>query len=210
MILGNKAKEDFDPKEYDEHYAHHHFAPMSKYTDSDEVVARVAWVINQVKDVDKVLDLGCLDGYVLTTLAHKLGIGGVGVDLSSEGIDLAKRRTEGHGFDLEFHEQSIEDTDLGEKFKAIFLFEVIEHVKDPQKIYEVIDKHLHKDGSVYVTTPDYEGIYGDINDDPLHLRVYTHKDEDFESAISLSKEIGLDRVKYVSVVDNLIQLEYGW
>jgi 2-polyprenyl-3-methyl-5-hydroxy-6-metoxy-1,4-benzoquinol methylase len=210
-LTGFKTKDEFDFNEnYEDWYKGHRFGAMEDYLNSDQLIPRVKWILDGVEEGSTVLDLGCLDGFCLTTLANKKGITGEGVDLSKFGVGLARTRAAKHGFDLKFHNRAIEDLDLGKQFDYVLCCEVIEHVKDVDKLYEAIDKHLKPGGKVFMDTPDYDEPMGRTNPDPLHVRYYTHKlEHEADDAISLPKEIGEDRIIKVEVVDTLIQVEYG-
>lgn len=207
---GYRVKEEFGMDNYDEWYGDHAFGVMEDYLNADEHLPRIAWLCKTIEKGSTVLDLGCLDGFALMTLANKNDVTGVGVDLSRFGTTIAKMNAKKHGFDLKFHNRPIEGLDLDRKFDYVICAEVIEHVKDVDKLYEVIDNHLKDTGTVFMDTPDYDEPMGRANTDPLHIRYYTHKlEHEAKDAISLPKEIGVDRVKKVEVIDQLIHIEYG-
>lgn len=206
-ILG---KEDFGMDNYEEWYKAHRFGTMDDPLNADEHIDRAAWILSVVTQGSRVLDLGCLDGFMLATLANKRKITGVGVDLSKFGIGIARTTAAKYELPLEFHNRRIEGLDLGEKFDFIICSEVLEHVKEVDELYEAIDRHLAPNGTVLLDTPDYDTPMGRANPDPLHIRYYTHKlEHPAHDAISLPKEIGVDRIKRIEVVDQLIQVEYG-
>lgn len=210
LMIGKNQKEDFSLDNYEEWYSDHAFLPYEDYANADHNLKRVKWILDRVSDNSRVLDLGCLDGFTLLTLAAKKNVTGVGIDLSADGIALARNHAKDNGYDLQFHQQTIEETDLQEKFDYVICSEVIEHVKDVSKLYEVIDKHLKPNGRVLLDTPDYDTPMGRENPDPLHIRYYTHMlDHPAEDAISLPKEIGEERIINIGVEDSLIQVEYG-
>lgn len=209
-LAGFLPKDDFSLDNYEAWYKGHRFGTMDDPLNADEHIDRAKWILSRTKQGAKVLDLGCLDGFMLMTLAKKKDITGVGIDLSKFGIGIAKTNAAKYMFPLKFINRPIEGLDLGERFDVIICSEVIEHVKDVSRLYEVIDRHLASNGIVLMDTPDYDTPMGRANDDPLHIRYYTHKLEHPEpDAISLPKEIGVDRIRKIEVVDQLIQVEYG-
>lgn len=210
MKVGKLSKDSFSLDNYDEWYKDHAFGVQDNYAHADKSLERVAWIVSRVKPGSRVLDLGCLDGFTLITLAIKNKITGVGIDLSEMGISIAQSNSEDYDLPLKFIRQRIEDTDLKEKFDYVLCSEVLEHVKDVKELYRVIDMHLKPDGRVLLDTPDYDEPMGRANDDPLHIRYYTHrKDHPAEDAIDIAKEIGFERIIDMQVVDQLIQVEYG-
>jgi len=210
-MAGTRSKEDFKNDNYNDHYRNHKFEPIAESNNAHRILARVGWAMDFVEnnDVKTVLDLGCLDGYTLLTLAHHYGITGTGVDLSEEGIQIARERS---GEGLNFVNTSIEDylSSTDEKFDLIIMFEVIEHVLDPKDITDMMENLLAPGGSVMITTPDYDGAYGKANYDPLHVRIYTSKPNHFsKDAIPIESIIPKGKKgQELFVNDGLIQLRY--
>jgi 2-polyprenyl-3-methyl-5-hydroxy-6-metoxy-1,4-benzoquinol methylase len=180
-VIGNLDKSTFDPeKNYDEFYAGHKFEPMIEELSyvADEVVPRVAWAVDVAKDIGakSVLDLCCLDGFAALTLANRLRITATGIDLSAPGIKLAQERGQARNLPTGFHTMAVEDFVPGPTYDLVLLFEAIEHFTDVDKVMAVIKKSLNPGGTLLVSTPDAESKYGMGNDDPCHLRVYTHQE----------------------------------
>ena len=106
-----------------------------------------------------VLDLGCNDFWVgayLTTKGYRCD----GVELNWRSYELALDRAErfrngaepaviAQG-DLHHADRLLE----GRRYDAVSLFEVIEHVPDPEQTLAVCEKLLRPGGRVYVSTPD--------------------------------------------------------
>jgi 2-polyprenyl-3-methyl-5-hydroxy-6-metoxy-1,4-benzoquinol methylase len=99
------------------------------------------------------------------------------------------------------------------------MFEVIEHVKNPRVVLEMIDKVKTKGGTVLISTPDFEApTYGkDDEQNKCHIRLYTTAAEDYEAvnkygntrkATSLSKAIGEERIVDMGVYSELINVQY--
>lgn len=220
-------EKDFLEKDYDEFYESHFFAPVS---DDDAINAhrifpRVAWALDIAKEVKpkKILDLGCLEGYAALTLANHCDSveSAVGVDLSEDGIDLAIKR--GNRMDKpciflkDTLEHYLEETES--KFDLIMAFEVMEHVKDPELVFKLIDKVLAPGGTVLISTPDFEApTFGkDDEQNKCHVRLYTTEAEDYHAtnkygtsrkATSLSKQIGKERIVSMEVFSELIHARY--
>lgn len=218
---------DFPNKDYDEFYQDHFFQPVS---DEDAINAhrifpRVAWALDIAKEIKPktVLDLGCLEGYAVLTLAkHCPSVQqGEGVDLSEDGIRLAIERAEKHSLPCQFTQWPVEHYMDGcpYKFDLIMAFELMEHVKDPELVLKLIDKVLAPGGTVLISTPAFESpTYGkDDEQNKCHVRLYTLKDEDYEEAnkygnvrkaTSLPKQIGKERIISAEVFSELIHLRY--
>lgn len=221
---------DFDKYDYDEFYQHHYFQimPDKVALNAHEYFSRFGFVKDVAEEVgaERVLDLGCLEGMALLSLAKHVPTFkfGVGVDLSEDGIEVAKKRAVVEKLPVVFYQASLEyylegAIAKGEKFDFILSTEVMEHVNDPVLVFQLIDKVLAPGGTVVVSTPDFESpTYGkDDEKNKCHVRLYTTADEDYEAvnkyghtrtATSLSKQIGPERIVSMDVFDDLIHCRY--
>jgi 2-polyprenyl-3-methyl-5-hydroxy-6-metoxy-1,4-benzoquinol methylase len=225
--MGKFREKDFKIENYEEFYDDHHFAPLpdEEALNAHRIFPRVIWALDIAKEVGakRILDLGCLEGYaVLTILHHTNAESGVGVDLSAEGIALGNKRAKGFNLKAKFIKDSIEDfmsTYTGEKFDLIMAFEVMEHVKDPEEVFRLIDTVKTKDGTVLISTPDFEApTYGkDDEQNKCHIRLYTTADDDYTGvnkygntrlATSLTKQVGKERFISINVYSQLIHARY--
>jgi len=103
----------------------------------------------------RILDIGCGNGYVAGQLAQ-LGHDVVGVDVSTDGIELARSSHP----DVRFHacslyEDSFKDL-VGRSYDVAIAVEVIEHLYWPRVLLHRAYKALASGGRVIVTTP-YHG-----------------------------------------------------
>lgn len=230
MMVGDPKNHDtkFEMENYEEFYAHHNFEPIPEQlcTTVNEVIPRFGWAFDKVDNLQAktVLDLGCLDGSFLLSIGKQLGCVVTGVDLTEDGISIAKERAAKFGVEADFHQGFVEDwletfVKEGRKFDVVTFFEIIEHVEDVQKCLTLIDKVLAPGGSVLVSTPDFESpLFGaDDEVNKCHIRLYTTADEDYErankfgtvrKATSITKEIGKDRIQEMNVVNELINVHY--
>lgn len=227
-------EKDFSIDNYEGFYNHHFFQPLpdDRALNAHRIIPRIAWALDVAKEYKpkKVLDLGCLEGFAALTIANHVNIErAVGVDLSQEGIDLANSRKGLVKADMEFIQGTIEDylefTD--EKFDMIMLFEVIEHVKDPEYLLKLIDKVKSDNGVVLISTPSFEAPTFGKNDvqNKCHIRLYTTKDDDYEEmtdvpdpvtgetymrkATSMPKQVGKHRIINIGVYSELINCLYS-
>lgn len=183
-MVGNLDKSEFKPDEnYNDFYAGHKFEPMPESLALNAThIPRVAWALDVAQDIEahNVLDLCCLDGFASLTLAKKLGVSVIGVDLSEPGIALAQERASEHGLEATYLTSAIENIDesvVG--FDLVLLFEAIEHFKDVDKVMQVIKANLKPGGTLLVSTPDAEGVFGISNtEDICHLQVYSQRTKD--------------------------------
>lgn len=227
-MIGSHTEKDFDKYGYEEFYEHHYFEPIpEKYClEVNEVIPRFGWAFDQVEELapKTLLDLGCLDGSFALSCASQLGVTVTGVDLTKDGIKLAKERAKAFKLPATFHQGFVEHylevfIKGGLKFDVVTFFELIEHVEDVPKVLKLIDQVLAPGGSVLVSTPDFESpLYGaDDEVNKCHIRLYTTAKEDYErpnkfgtvrKATSIYKEIGEDRIKELNVHNELINCRY--
>lgn len=226
-----KDDTQFKVEDYEEFYSHHMFRPIKDEVafSAHRVFPRIQWALDVAKEVKakRVLDLGCLEGYTaLTLLNHCPSVEYIeGVDLSQEGIDLANKRIEDKGIkNAKFVVGTVEDhlqklIDTGATFDLICNFELMEHVKDPALVIALMNKVKTPEGSVLISTPDFEAPTFGKNDEKnkCHIRLYTLADEDYEAvnkhgntrkATSLSKQIGKERIVSMEVYSELINCQY--
>jgi 2-polyprenyl-3-methyl-5-hydroxy-6-metoxy-1,4-benzoquinol methylase len=228
-------EKDFNMENYDGFYEHHFFKPLPDEValNANRIIPRVDWALDValLRNPRRILDLGCLEGFAVLTVANhcKSVERAVGVDLSSEGIELAKSRQGLVKADTEFIQDTIENflETTDEKFDMIMLFEVIEHVKDPAALLKLIDRVKADDGVILISTPSFEGPAFGKNDvvNKCHVRLYTMKEQDYEEmtdvpdpetgerymrkATSMPKQIGKKRIISIGTYSELINCLYS-
>lgn len=228
---------DFDTVDYEPFYENHYFQSFDDATavNIHEVLPRAQWafdVASTIKAKD-VLDLGCLEGFVVLSLANNVPSvkHGVGVDLSKKGISLGTQRAIKFDLPVDFFQMTLEAylegcVEKNEHFDLITLFEIMEHVKDPEYVLQLVDKVKTPKGTVLISTPAFESPTYGKNDvgNKCHVRLYTTQDEDYQemtdlpnpdtgkpymrTATSLPKQVGKDRIKDMEVVNELINCRY--
>jgi 2-polyprenyl-3-methyl-5-hydroxy-6-metoxy-1,4-benzoquinol methylase len=194
-MIGHLTKDTFDPdKNYESFYHGHKFQPWPEdmILRADEILPRAGWALDTAKKLGykSFIDLCCLDGFVATTLSHKLGMNGWAVDLSEPGITLLNERIKTHNLPIETYLGPAEDFIAPEKVDMIMMFEATEHFKDTPAVLEQYITYLNPGGSILISTPDLDGTFGDSNEDACHLRVYTYKrGKDAPKKTSLGKVV---------------------
>jgi len=103
----------------------------------------------------KILDVGCGNGYITSRLAE-LGHRVVGVDVSQDGIDIA-RSTYPH---IQFNTCSLYDSKYKELvdglMDCVISIEVVEHLYYPRQLFNMSYQILKPGGYLIVSTP-YHG-----------------------------------------------------
>ena len=99
----------------------------------------------------KVLEVGCATGEFCHTL-HNRGLDVTGIDISESAILEAQSRYK----TISFYIGTIDDVDSKIKYDAIFAFEVIEHLTNPDGFFGKASELLKENGFLCITTPSFE------------------------------------------------------
>ncbi len=172
---------------------------------ADQYLYRSIWISKLIKK-GSILDLGCHTGVVSLQYAYR-GWPVVGVDLNKKAIEFCNRFLKRYKITTSSYIQSsIEDVEISETFDNIIICEVIEHVEDPDKILDLAERHLNPGGTIFISTPDWDGPYGINNNgdgSEEHVRIY--KPEELKELI----ESRGGKIKDFQV-KQLIYLAYGF
>ena len=107
----------------------------------------------------KVLDIGCGAGY-LTAFLNKNKIQSYGVEPDNNsflaGQKLLKKNKINPGRIIK---KSGENFSFNTKFDLIVSFQVIEHVRNPKKVFQQSYKYLKKNGKLYFIIPNYHSFW---------------------------------------------------
>lgn len=117
---------------------------------------RIKKLVDLITPCDKLLDIGCWDGYIIKKViqAHKAKKV-IGVDNSKSAIKSAVKK----GLDVKFIRSA--DKRLPFKngeFDCIVAGEIIEHIYDVNKFLDEINRVLNKGGQLIVTTPNLASL----------------------------------------------------
>ncbi len=123
----------------------------------EEYYVKDKWEFRRaLRDITKnecqsVLDFGCGSGEFLTRLSDKLDVQAYGFDFNPVGVSQAKSR----GYDL-LEDLSPRD-EIRDKFDAITMFQVLEHLEAPFETIENLKFLLKPGGILIVSVPDASG-----------------------------------------------------
>ncbi len=105
----------------------------------------------QLRGDERVLDVGCGDGYVSRLLAAELPRGSVtGVDASPRMIEVARSRPAPAGASLRFDEANVLDLHFSDEFDLVVSFNALHWVVDQQRALARLAAAVKADGSVVV------------------------------------------------------------
>ncbi len=96
----------------------------------------------------RLLDVGCDTGAFLDVARKDFNMSVAGVEISHTSAEIAKAK----GFDV--YLGSIMDVEIPEKFDAIVLNDVIEHVAHPDRLVEILASLLKPNGRLFISTPN--------------------------------------------------------
>lgn len=128
-----------------------HFDSIAK--DYDKWKRKNAYYHNNIKSMikkavrpgSKVLEIGCATGEVLHSVKPAVG---VGIDISSEIIKIAKKKFPQYTF----VQSSIEKFQYQEKFDYIILVDLIDHIYDIISLFENMHRVCHPNTKIILTT----------------------------------------------------------
>lgn len=121
----------------------------------------IAWTKTDAKEFiypairpeSRVLDLGCWTGRLGDKLKKEKSCYVVGVEINKKAIALAKSRLdEVYQIDLDQPELLVKS--IKQKFDFIILADVLEHLKDPEKLLVLLKQFLNKDGCLLISVPN--------------------------------------------------------
>lgn len=95
-----------------------------------------------------ILDLGCGNGDLINSLKPKSGIG---IDLSSKQINIAKRKKT----KIKFHSTSIENFSVNSKFEYILLTDLIGDLSDVQITFQKLHSFANSESRIVITYYNY-------------------------------------------------------
>lgn len=112
------------------------------------------------KPAGRVLDIGCGTGFLLERLAER-GFSGLGIDLSPESVEHARRRLAeiGAADRLTAVVGSAYEPPAG-PFDLIALTDVLEHLEDPRACLAALRAQLAPSGLLVISTPNRRSLPG--------------------------------------------------
>ena len=146
------VKHAFNEKDYEEYYRNNLVEnPVGEdiATEIDKLFPRFEWLVPRLEKLKSSIkqftcvDLGCADGYLALTMAKK-GVKCVGVNLYDASVRLANDRARHLSIPAEFVCENIFEHQG--KYDAAVMFEVLEHLPDPQKGVDHTMSLLNKGG----------------------------------------------------------------
>jgi len=99
-------------------------------------------------DSPKLLDIGCSTGWI-TSLSKESGFEVTGLEANSYVANYGRKK-----YAIKIIEGFIEDLNTDEKFDAVTMFHVLEHIADPRKMLSQVHGLLDERGKLLVVIPN--------------------------------------------------------
>lgn len=121
---------------------------------------------------DKILEIGCGNGILLQKLKNN-GKNVLGVEPNEDLIKIAKKINPY----LNVIHGTAENLDglVSEKFDAIIMTDVLEHIENDGLLLENFHKYLNRAGQLIIVVPAYQALYGIRDKNIGHYRRYSRK-----------------------------------
>lgn len=136
------------------------------------------WWAAQLAKGRKVLDAGCGTGYGADILAAAGAASVAGIDIAQEAVDSARKSFEGASTSFlvgDLRELPFDD----HMFDLVVCFEVIEHLKEQERVIGELHRVLRAGGVLAISSPN-RGVYPAGN--PYHIHEY--QSAEFEQALA--------------------------
>ena len=143
------------------------------YIESNEKYIKYDYVLETIKDEEKILDMGCGLGIMGVKIKEKYPLCDVwAFDFSSVVIDYLRVDP----LYIHFLDAKIGEEDVPDDFDVVTCLDVIEHMDDATVAFKDAFKHLKVGGRLIVTTPD--GDTRPYAASPEHMWLFDHEDID--------------------------------
>ncbi len=106
------------------------------------------YAIEEIADGQKVLDIGCGDGYFLEKISKRCNV--KGIELNDKATQLCREK----GLDVEQIDVESFANKHEEEFDVVTFFQVLEHINDVKAFIEQSLKLLKKGGKLIIAVPD--------------------------------------------------------
>ena len=170
--------------------------------------------IKKTKGVKKVLEIGCMYGFLLEEFKN--------TDIEATGVELNKEAaTEGQKKGLNIINSSFEDflKSYNEKYDLAVMSHSLEHIGDPAKELEKLSQILNPGGRLLIIVPNAASLTAKIFGKnwgywqvPVHINHFDKKSlgyllENSGYTLEKSKRAGGDSLLFLSIVANMLGMK---
>ena len=124
---------------------------------------RVKKIISQMGKNINLLDVGAGYGFFVDECL-KENIRAEGLEISKEALIYSRKKLK-----IKMHEGIIEEFKPSKKYDVITLWDVIEHIYDPNRFLKIINNSLRKNGFIFLSTGDIDSLLAKISGSKWHL-----------------------------------------
>lgn len=124
----------------------------------------------------KILDIGCGDAFVVSTLAHAFPeIEFFAVDINFTAEHLQDIRSTTGDKQISFF-TSLDDITVDSYFDFVLILDVIEHIEDDHEFMQSLHRHdfISEKTDFLITVPAFQSLYSSHDDVLGHFRRYTN------------------------------------
>jgi 2-polyprenyl-3-methyl-5-hydroxy-6-metoxy-1,4-benzoquinol methylase len=155
------------------------------------------------------LEIGCAYGFWGEIITRETSKPYLGYDVSEEAVSYAKQVLK-----LNVKTQNYLDAPLPEKnYTDVFMWDVIEHLKSPEKYLKKISDEIADQGRVYITTGNINSLLAKIQKKkwrmihpPTHLHYFSKK----TIKLLLEKnDFIVENIRYIPIYRSLRQIFYS-
>jgi SAM-dependent methyltransferase len=119
------------------------------------------------------LEIGCGTGFVLSGIRHESPeLVLYGCDMFVEGLTYAHKRIPL----ASFFQMDARNIPYEEEFDVIGAFDVLEHIKEDQKVFMQMNKSVRQGGGIILTVPQHPFLWSQADEYGHHVRRYTAKE----------------------------------
>lgn len=153
----------------------------------------------------KYLEIGCGTGYVLKGVKSAFkNTEAFGSEIFINGLEQAKHRLASVEYDdVNLMQMDARQIPYQEEFDVIGAFDVLEHIKEDDKVISEVYRALKPGGYFIATVPQHEWLWSKMDDYACHERRY--KPNELQEKV---KAVGFEIVKTTSFVSLLMPLMY--
>ena len=138
-----------------------------------------------------ILEIGPSWGYFLETLKC-FGVNPIGLEINSVRAEFVRRN-----LNIPCYEKLNDIEEKGMRFNKIFLFYVIQYIKQPVEYIGRLIKLLNKKGCIYILTPNHHDVLKDVWDIKRYQKFFYEKmTVSYYSVDSLKKILDILARKY--------------
>ena len=161
-------------------------------------------ISDQISSNDNVLEIGSYYGAFGSQIKGKVK-NYTGIELSTYAVTYAKQN-----FKLNFKNQNIYDffNQNNNKFDIIFMFDVIEHLDDPNLVLKLCSENLNKNGRLIISTMNMDSLFAKITGKHYQWIIAMHKF--YFSNYTIKKFLNKNNLNLTKTINDvrIISLEY--